>query len=253
MAYNIKKIDDTTWTIENLMGNTGSLVRIFLLAGKEKALMIDAGVDTKDAKEICDGILKDAGLDLPIIFAITHAHGDHLAGAGAFKEFYVTKEDFEAFNLQEQYPNAKLMPIFDGYEFDLGERKVTVLENPGHSVGSVAFLDEGHGILITGDSVQNGHIYMFGKTCAYDKFGDSLIALAKKTEGKFDKLFGCHGDAPLGPDQIMKVYEAWNKVQKFENNEATAEELGISFKEIDMNGNKVRDYDCKDCYFFYGR
>ena len=251
MAYEIVKIDDTTWTIENIMGG-GSLVRIFLLAGKDKALMIDAGIDTKDAKEICEGILKEAGLELPIIFAITHAHGDHLAGAGAFEDFYVTKEDFEAFNLKAQYPNANLVPIYEGYVFDLGERKVEVFENPGHTPGSVAFLDEEHRFLITGDSVQDGHVYMFGDTCKADKFGDSLVALAKKTEGKFDKLYGCHGSAPLGPDQIMKVHDAWVKVQKFVNNEATAEELGISFTESEMNGKKVRDFNCKDCFFFYG-
>lgn len=258
MSYDIIKIDDNTWMVEDVLG-PGSVTRFFVLAGKEKGLMIDAGMNTKDAKDIAEKILRDAGIlskngneNYPVLFAITHAHGDHLGGASAFDRFYVTQVDYDTFNLKEQYPDAALEPIDEDFVFDLGDRKVRVFLNPGHTPGSVAYLDEVNRYLFTGDSVQNGHIFMFGDTCAADKFGESLLSLAKRTEGKFDKIYGCHGAAPLGPDQIMKVAKAWDKIKKYEQGAASAEELGISFTENEMNGKKVKDYDCKDCYFFYG-
>ncbi|MCQ2512393.1 MAG: MBL fold metallo-hydrolase [Lachnospiraceae bacterium] len=257
MAYEIIKIDDRTWTVEDQLG-PGSVTRFFILAGEEKALMIDAGMNTKDAKDIAENILKEAGLgglfseENPMLFAITHGHGDHLGGADKFNKFHISQADWDAFHLKEQYPQAEMEPIFDGFQFDLGGRIITVFENPGHSPGSVAYLDETNRLLFTGDSVQNGHVFMMGAIGEEAIFGKSLLALEKKTEGKFDKIYGCHGTAPLEPDQIRKVAKAWEKIQKCEHGLASAEDLGISFSEIEMNGKKVKDYDCKDCFFFYG-
>ncbi len=257
MAYEIIKIDDRTWTVEDQLG-PGSVTRFFILAGEEKALMIDAGMNTKDAKDIAENILKEAGLggliseENPMLFAITHGHGDHLGGADAFKKFYITKADWEAFNLKDQYPEAECEPIFDGFQFDLGGRIITVFENPGHSPGSVAYLDETHRFLFTGDSVQNGHVFMMGAIGEEDIFGNSLLALEKKTAGKFDKIYGCHGGIPLGPDHIMKVYDGWEKVLKCQKGESTCEAEGIGCLPSTMNGKEIKDYACDGCFFYVG-
>jgi len=56
MAYEIKKYNENTWMIEDWLSEV-SLTRFFLLAGNDRALMIDAGMNTKNAKEIGEGIL----------------------------------------------------------------------------------------------------------------------------------------------------------------------------------------------------
>ena len=48
MQVNVKQIDPTTWAINE------DGVRFFLLAGKEKALLIDSGMQTEDAKGIAE-------------------------------------------------------------------------------------------------------------------------------------------------------------------------------------------------------
>ncbi len=56
MAYEIIKINDNTWRIED-----NQHVRFFLLAGTNEALLIDSGMDVHNAKEIAEELT-----DLPI-------------------------------------------------------------------------------------------------------------------------------------------------------------------------------------------
>ncbi len=48
----IIQINDTTWRIED------NGVRFFLLTGTEKALLIDSGMNTPNAKQIAESITK---------------------------------------------------------------------------------------------------------------------------------------------------------------------------------------------------
>ena len=98
MAYEIRKYNDHTWMIEDQLGEN-SLTRFFLLAGEDRASMIDAGMNTKNAKEIGEGILKEAGLyeklisdEKPMMIAITHGHGDHMGGLKDFPEYLSMKQ-----------------------------------------------------------------------------------------------------------------------------------------------------------------
>ena len=120
--------------------------------------MIDAGMNTKNAKEIGEGILKEAGLydkliseEKPMLIAITHGHGDHMGGLGAFSDLYMSLTDYQQFGVENNYPGIAFHPIKEGDKIDLGERVLEVFENPGHSPGSLAFLDIQNRFLITGD------------------------------------------------------------------------------------------------------
>lgn len=255
MKYEIVPFHDKTWMIEDQLGEN-SITRFFLLAGEERALMIDAGMNTKNAKEIGENILKEAGLydkliseDKPMLIAITHGHGDHMGGLSAFSDLYMSLTDYQQFGVKNNYPKVTFHPIKEGDKIDLGGRVLEVFENPGHSPGSLAFLDEKNRFLITGDSIQSGHIFMTDDE-GMKIFGDSLKKLAEKTKGRFDEIVGSHGSAPLPGDYIDKVYEAWVKVMRCRNHEATVEQEGIVAREEDLNGRKVLDYDCGCCYFY---
>ena len=81
----IIQINDTTWRIED------NGVRFFLLTGTEKALLIDSGMNTPNAKEIAESITK-----LPVMLLNTHADTDHISGNGGFDCFtcILTKKVF---------------------------------------------------------------------------------------------------------------------------------------------------------------
>ena len=120
MAYEIKKYNEYTWMIEDQLSEV-SLTRFFLLAGNDRALMIDAGMNTKNAKEIGEGILKEAGLydkliseEKPMLIAITHGHGDHMGGLGAFSDLYMSLTDYQQFGVENNYSGIAFHPIKEG-------------------------------------------------------------------------------------------------------------------------------------------
>ena len=84
MNYHIEKLNEQTWLIEEY-SNTASAY-MYLLTGKEKALLIDTGFGTIPLKSICEELT-----GLPVTVALTHGHVDHIGGTGAFEEVWLAK------------------------------------------------------------------------------------------------------------------------------------------------------------------
>ena len=78
MNYRIEKLNEQTWLIEEY-SNTASAY-MYLLTGKERALLIDTGFGTIPLKSICEELTV-----LPVIVALTHGHVDHIGGSMACK------------------------------------------------------------------------------------------------------------------------------------------------------------------------
>lgn len=78
MNESIIAINENTWRIE------GGGVRLFLLSGSERALLIDTGMTLTDARAIAQSLT-----DKPLELLNTHADRDHIAGNAAFDRFYM--------------------------------------------------------------------------------------------------------------------------------------------------------------------
>lgn len=100
----------------NTWAETDQGVRIFLLAGREKALLIDTGMTGLDLHAITS-----LHTDLPLQLLNTHADRDHIAGNAQFPEFYMHPSE-AAFYRNVQHGNGRLLPVFDGDLIDLGGR-----------------------------------------------------------------------------------------------------------------------------------
>ncbi len=57
---------------------------------------------------------------------------------------------------EEQLHAEQFTPVSGGDVIELGGCPVRVLEMPGHTPGSVIFVDEGHKVVFTGDAVGSG-------------------------------------------------------------------------------------------------
>ena len=211
----IIKINDKTWRIED------GMVRFYLLCGDEKAVLVDTGMNVPEARTIAEGLT-----DLPIILINTHADPDHISGNGAFEEFYMSPSEED--NYREHGGNGKFLPVCDGDVIELGNRPLKVIDIPGHTPGSIAILDENYRVLISGDSIQDGNIFMFGKFRNIDDFIMSLKSLSKY-DGTYDDIYPMHGTFPVKPDLIGKLIEGAEQIR-----EGKAEG-----QPVDMFGNKV--------------
>lgn len=199
---NAIKINENTWRIED------GGVRFFLFCGSEKAAIIDTGMTTKNAREIAEDLT-----DLPLILINTHADPDHIAGNGAFDKVYMSPEEEE--NYKTNNGKGKILPVVEGDVIDLGGRTLRVIDIPGHTPGSIALLDEKSRVLVAGDTIQNGHIFMFGHFRNLDLYIESLLHL-QEYEGTFDEIYPMHGDFPQQPDLIGKLLEGAKSIRKGE-------------------------------------
>lgn len=227
MVENLIKIDDTTYRYED------GFVRCFLLVGKEKALWIDTGVSCTDLQAIAKEVT-----DLPQLLLNTHSDGDHVSGNGAFKEFYMHTADYKS-EVAERFPNSKQVSVREGDVIELGDRPLEIWEIPGHTKGSIAIYDKKMRRLIVGDSVQTGHIYMFGSHRAPECFEETLQKLSLR-KPLFDEVLPSHGDPILSSDSVDKVAECWRQVQ----------EGKIEGHKENLHGFEIVSYDAGYCGFY---
>ncbi len=199
MAVETIQMNQDTWRMED------SGVRFFLLAGSEKALLIDSGMTVPDA-----GAVASTLTNLPISLLNTHSDMDHTGSNGLFASFRMHPADEE--NYRKSGQGGQLIPVFDGDEIDLGNRLLKIIHIPGHTPGSIAVLDVARRVLISGDPVQqHGRIFMFGPHRNMQDYISSLDKLENMAD-QFDQIWPSHGDLPVGPDILPKLREGAQKI-----------------------------------------
>ncbi len=140
---------------------------LYLFLGDKKALLMDTGA-TEDSvkfplystvKNIISQWEKNTKNSIDLIVAHTHAHGDHIAGDGQFKNKIRT--EIVGLNVSDvsAYFDLKNWPLQNG-QIDLGNRIVEIIPIPGHQLASIAVYDYATKILLSGDSFYPGRLYI---------------------------------------------------------------------------------------------
>lgn len=194
MDHEIIRMNENTWRVEDRG------VRFFLLAGAERALLIDSGMTVNNARDIAATLT-----DLPISLLNTHADRDHIGSNAQFDSFYM--HPAEEANYRRWGGTGELLPIAEGDVLDLGGRKLRIIHLPGHTPGSVAVLDVNNRVLISGDPIQeHGRIFMFGAHRDMNAYVESLARLEQRA-GEFDEIWPSHADIPIGTEAIGRLRE----------------------------------------------
>ena len=223
----IIQINKTTWRAED------GFVRFFLLEGADKAVMIDSGMNCPNAIELAQNLTEK-----PVMLLNTHGDVDHTSGTASFSKIYMHQKDYEGCGIAQKFPGTVLAPVDDGDIIELGDRPLKIIHIPGHTSGSLAILDVNNRVLYSGDSVQKGHIFMFGAQREPEKFGASLDKLIAE-KSHYDFIYASHDEFCLHADYAQKVKLAWQKV--------CANEL--PFEKTEMFGNTIKSYTTETCGF----
>lgn len=226
IACIISKIDENTWQIDD------QGVRFFLLEGNEKAMLIDTGMNVKNAREIAQRLT-----DKPLELINTHADRDHIASNYQFEKFYMhLSEGVNYYGKNEG--TGEMIPVAGGDILDLGERKLKIFALPGHTPGSIAILDMANRRLFSGDSIQrNGNIYMFGPMRDFHAYIASLVQL-KESVAEFDEIYPSHSDVQIdvsaideciaGAKKILAGEISGEKIKIWGDVEATRYDMGYT-------------------------
>lgn len=99
---------------------------------------------------------------------------------------------------EADYP--ELLPLQDGQLFNLGGRTITVLNLPGHTMGSTVYLDSATRILFSGDAISAASdIKLITATAGYHNM-ERLLTYSDQ----FDRIYPAHTD--IGPGAVGMNY-----------------------------------------------
>lgn len=179
MAYNVyyeTKLGDGFYSIKEAhLPDAKHGVMMYLVIGAEKAALIDCGFGVTDTlRTFVEGLT-----DKPILCLVAHGHPDHAGAAALFDEVYMNPEDDfllpvslsyerrmdDVFGRGDFDPALKeyceqhivmpekleYKPLADGDVFDLGGKTLEVVAMPGHTRGSVAFVDRENNYALISD------------------------------------------------------------------------------------------------------
>lgn len=127
---------------------------LFLMLGKDRAMLVDTGAGPVDTAVFMRRLTK-----LPLLVVHTHGHGDHIAGDKGFAGLPDVTLIPAAVDAEQKAFGIANWPDQPG-SIDLGDRVIDVLAIPGHHAAHVAYYDRKTGILLTGDHLYPGRLYV---------------------------------------------------------------------------------------------
>ena len=156
---------------------------LYLIFGANEALLVDTGAPNASLVPWVEAALRsrdssgpDAGPTLPLLVVHTHGHGDHTAGTSALRVRPATRVVDPAPLAIAQFFGLTWPTGTASY--DLGNRVIDVIPIPGHEGAHIAIYDRRTGILLTGDTVYPGRLYV----SAQQDYRDSIDRLVAFTE-----------------------------------------------------------------------
>ena len=142
---------------------------MYLVCGEKKALLIDTGSNPQAVLPTVRKLYTG-----PVELVLTHGHYDHLYHADEFQRVYLHPADYKVWvtamypiclgcdlgqkRMPKRYHPGRFAPLAEGDVFDLGGKSISVMEAPGHTPGSVIFVDHGDRLLFTGDAFGSGEV-----------------------------------------------------------------------------------------------
>ena len=193
-----RRIDRNTWVGT---GNLMSFESLYLVEGNDRAILIDVGTRIADLDKIVTSITTK-----PVTLVATHVHPDHTGSAiNYFPVIWINPGD--TVNIPSMMADYKGEVRFlkDGEIIELGGRELEVVFTPGHTPGSVTFIDTNAGYGFSGDSFGSGNLLL-----SVDF--STLIATCEKMERMIQKynirqLYPGHfmGRNPETPQRIRDM------------------------------------------------
>lgn len=180
-------------------------VRCFMFIGEDRVLLIDAGFPERGLIEKVRQVS-----DLPIEVIYSHCDGDHRGDVDLFDRPYLHPSEMDYLNMKHQKP-LKLRAIWEGDTVNIGKYSFEVFLIPGHTPGSIALLEREERFMLTGDTVHNGPVHMFGPGRNLQAYLYSLYKL-KGLSNAVDIYYTCHHKLEATSDTLDDLIKLTEQV-----------------------------------------
>jgi glyoxylase-like metal-dependent hydrolase (beta-lactamase superfamily II) len=155
---------------------------LYLLFGERSAMLVDTGAQKADVAGAVRPIIErwSAGRGdrpVPLVVVHTHGHGDHVAGDAQFNGTQDTTVVAASPAALTGFFGLKGWPDTSA-AYSLTGRIIDVIPIPGHEPASIALYDRRTGILLTGDTLYPGRLYV-GDGAAFTASIQRLVAFTR--------------------------------------------------------------------------
>ncbi len=201
-----QRVDRDTYVIRQSLRTNFEGPFLYLLFGKDRALLLDTGAGglkirpTVDAA-IAQWLAEHHRASIPLVVAHTHGHGDHHAGDAEFAGrpdttvVGLTPEQVAAFFGIADWPKQVV-------SFDLGGRKLSVIPTPGHQPAHIMIWDPRTRWLLSGDTLYPGRLYV--PINRFGDFRDSIDRVVAFTRGhRVSWVMGAHIEMTREPGKDL--------------------------------------------------
>ncbi|MFL5294851.1 MAG: MBL fold metallo-hydrolase [Phenylobacterium sp.] len=198
----VQRYDPDTYVIRQSVKTNFEAPFLYLLFGRDRALLLDTGAGGLKVRPTIDGVIADwlkahHRASIPLVVAHSHGHGDHRMGDAEFRErpdttvVGLTAPEVAAFFRIADWPH-------DIARFDLGGRVLDVIPTPGHQPAHIMVFDEKTRLLLSGDTLYPGRLYVPDGQMA--TFRESIDRVAAFTKGKrVSHILGAHIEMTSAP------------------------------------------------------
>ena len=220
--FSTDKLSDSVTRIHGMGGEL-----CYLIEGNERALLIDGLTGVGSLKAFVRELT-----ELPVMMAATHGHIDHVGAAWEYGEVFINPDDIALMYTPHHSEPAgrlgfasapsftgepkrtvptladvpaprpvKTYPIYEGDIFDLGGIQIEVIQVPGHTQGTVVFLDRAARVVYSGDACNANTLLCLPGSTTIEEYKESLLHF-KTFQKDFDVMYGGHGAVAV-PNTII--------------------------------------------------
>jgi glyoxylase-like metal-dependent hydrolase (beta-lactamase superfamily II) len=212
----VQRYDADTYVIRQSVRTNFEAPFLYLLFGRDRALLIDTGAGGLQIRPTVDAVIAqwlahNHRTSIPLVIAHSHSHGDHHQGDGEF----ASRPDTTVIGLKPEdvahFFGVKHWPD-DIATYDLGGRALSIIPTPGHEAAHIMVYDPRTQLLFSGDMLYAGRLYVPTDQFATFTASANRVVLFEKTH-PIKMLLGAHiemtntpgkdyaNEAPAHPDE----------------------------------------------------
>lgn len=201
-----------------------------LASGRERAALVDAGMGIDRSLPRAVATVTDR----PVTLLVTHCDSDHIGGASQFRDVYLSPEEREEDIAVACSPGLRLRflaahgfdpemvkraeasivrepltvygQVRDGDRLDLGGRELLAISLPGHSMGSMVYLDPEARIAFVGDAITKSPLVAFGRCPPLSVYLEALLRF-RDIAGDGVRLYCGHSVTALPEDTLPDLIQ----------------------------------------------
>ncbi|MEE4246422.1 MAG: MBL fold metallo-hydrolase [Kangiellaceae bacterium] len=161
----ILKLDSQTFILRQNKCDTFEAPFMYLLLGADKALLFDTGaIEDPNISPVAiqvDRLIQQYSSNPALTLIVLHSHGhaDHKAGDVQFMDknsVTVASSDVKKAAITLGFNSG----FSETQTMELGNREISIIPTPGHHADAITIYDEKHKLLLTGDTLYPGLIYV---------------------------------------------------------------------------------------------